>query len=252
MDESMRFSPSYLEQPSEVPADPPEVLRSSALFAGLSESIFSRIASSSTRRTIARYGSLFAQKEEIRDLVLLESGNIKHTQAGPNGEEVLLRICAPGEIVAGPGFSGVSRHRYSARAIDESTVLSWRSEDIRNYMQLHPRFAINVNQILSTRLRELEARIREFTSEEATTRVALLLVRLSKQLGRAADEGIRIAITQDEIAQMAGLSMFTVSRMLSRWSDRGLVLTRRQAIIVPDVRRLARRHETKIAHHEAR
>jgi CRP-like cAMP-binding protein len=119
-------------------------------------------------------------------------------------------------------------------------------------MQLHPRFAINVNQILSTRLRELEARIREFTSEEATTRVALLLVRLSKQLGRAADEGIRIAITQDEIAQMAGLSMFTVSRMLSRWSDRGLVLTRRQAIIVPDVRRLARRHETKIAHHEAR
>jgi CRP-like cAMP-binding protein len=218
----------------------------------LPESTFSLIASTATRRTVSRYGSLFAQKEEIRELVLLESGTVKHTQVGSEGLEVLLRICVPGEIIAGPGFSGVSRHRYSARAIDESTVLSWRSEDMRGYMQSHPRFTININQVLSARLKELEARIREFTSEEATTRVALLLVRLSKQMGRNADEGIRIAITQDEIAQMAGLSMFTVSRMLSRWSDRGLVLTRRQAIIVPDVRRLARRHETKIAHHEPR
>lgn len=251
MEERSLLSPC-LELPSLVPRDPLDVLRSSALFSGLSESICSRIASAAIRRTIARYGNLFTQKEEIRYLVLLESGNVKHMQAGPNGDEVLLRICGPGEIIAGPGFSGVSRHRYSTRAIDESTVLSWRSEDIRSYMQMHPKFAINISQILSARLTQLEARLREFTSEEATTRVALLLVRLSKQMGKSSEEGIRIAITQDEIAQMAGLSMFTVSRMLARWSDRGLVLTRRQAIIVTDVRRLARRHETKIAHHDSR
>jgi CRP-like cAMP-binding protein len=125
-------------------------------------------------------------------------------------------------------------------------ILSWRSEEFHNYMQMHPRLAINMNQILSARVKELETRIREFTSEEVTTRVALLLVRLSKHMGKAVEDGIRIAITQDEIAQMAGLSVFTVSRMLSRWSGRGLVSTRRQAVVLTDVRRLARRYETKI------
>jgi CRP-like cAMP-binding protein len=232
--------------------DPLDVIRASALCTGLSESICAQFASGANRRTIARYGSLFAQKEEIRNLVLLESGNVKHTQAGPSGDEILLRICVPGEVIAGPGFSGVSRHRYSARAIDDAVVLTWQCEDIRSFMQMHPRFAINISQILSSRLTELEKRLRDFTAEEATTRVAMLLVGLSKQLGRPADEGVKIGITQDEIAQMAGLSMFTVSRMLSRWANRGLVITRRQAIIVPDVRRLARRHETKIAPHESR
>src|SRR5215469_420624 len=159
MENNLRFSSPFPEERSGVPEDSPDVLRSSPLFSGLSEAISSRIASSTTRQTIARYGNLFAQKEEIRFLVLLESGNVKHTQAGPNGEEVLLRICGPGDIIAGPGFSGISRHRYSARAIDESTVLTWRSEDIRSYMQMHPRFAININQILSARLTELEVRL---------------------------------------------------------------------------------------------
>jgi CRP-like cAMP-binding protein len=222
-----------------------DVLRSSPLFSGLSAAACSLIASSAERRTVARYGNVFAQKEEICHLVLLESGSVKHTQFGPDGEEVLLRFCGPGEIIAGTGFSGWSRHRYSARAFDQCTVLSWRNEDIRSYMQMHPQFAININQILSSRLTELETRVREFSSEEGTTRVALLLIRLCKRFGRRAEEGIRIAITQDEIAQMAGLSMFTVSRMLARWSERGLVMTRRQAIIVADVRRLARRNETR-------
>ena len=251
MEKSIEFPSSCAQQPPRAAGDPFDVLRSSPLFTGLSEGICSHIISAAERRTFSRYSNLFSQKEEIRDLVLLESGNVKHTQTGPDGHETLLRICGPGEIIAGPGFSGVSRHRYSARSIDDSTVLSWRSEDVRNYMQLHPRFAINISQILSSKLSELEARIREFTSEEATTRVALLLVRLCKQMGKHAEEGIRIAITQEEIAQMVGLSMFTVTRMLARWSDRGLLLTRRQAIIVPNVRQLARRHGTKMAQSDA-
>jgi CRP-like cAMP-binding protein len=251
MDNNVWSTALCVEQPPVI-ADRVAALSCSQLVSGLSESIRSRIASTATRRTVGRRESLFIEKEKIKDLILLESGIVKHTQGGPNGSEVLLRICGPGEIIAGPGFSGISRHRYSARAIVESTILSWRDEDMRSYMRMYPTFATNINQILSGSLKDLETRIREFAFEEPARRVALLLIRLCKKMGRSTEEGIRIAITQSEIAQTEGLSVFTVSRILSRWSGRGLVLTRRQAVIVTDVRRLARRNDTAITRNEAR
>src|SRR5215469_10157426 len=178
-----------LEERHLIPGESLEILNCSPLFSGLSSAICSRMASTATVRKVARYGNLFEQREQIAGLFLLESGNVKHTQLGANGHEVLLRICGPGDVLAGEGFSGTSRHRYSARAMEESTVLSWRNDHVRKYMQQYPKLADNISHILSARLRELEGRIRELTTEEPTTRVALLLARLCKKIGTNADEG---------------------------------------------------------------
>ena len=223
-----------------------EPIGSFPLFRGLSETICCRIASAATTRAVARHESVFMQRDRIDSFMLLASGSVKLVQVGGDGGDRLFRVCGPGEIIAGSGLSGVSRHKYSAYASEESKVLSWRNDTFLSYMQGHPRLALNLSQILYGRLSELETRVREFTSEEITRRVALLLVRLSKTMGKRTCEGIRVAIKQEEVAQMAGLTVFTVSRMLSRWSDRGLVSTRREAIIIPDVRRLAHREETRI------
>lgn len=227
-----------------------EVLCGSPLFSGLPSGIRSRIGSTATIRTVSRCEELFVQGEEITSLVLLELGSAKHTRVGANGQEVMLRICGPGDVLAGQGFSGRSRHRYSARAIEQCTVLSWQNDRFQKYMQLFPKLADNFSQMLSTKLSELEAKLHEFATEEATTRVALLLVMLCKKMGTDANEGIRLALSREEIAQMAGISTFTICRMLSRWSERGLVLKRREAVIVPDLKRLTRPLETKIASHE--
>ena len=232
------------------PGEAMEVLCGSPLFSGIPSGIRSRIGSTATIRTVPRFENLFVQGEEITSLILLELGSAKHTRVGANGHEVMLRICGPGDVLAGQGFSGESRHRYSCRAIEQSTVLTWEKDRFRKFMQLHPQLADNLSQILSAKLSELEVKHHEFATEEATTRVALLLVMLCKKMGTSADEGIRLALSRDEIAQMAGISTFTICRMLSRWSERGLVLKRREAVIVPDLQRLKHPFETKIPYRE--
>jgi CRP-like cAMP-binding protein len=67
-------------------------------------------------------------------------------------------------------------------------------------------------------------------------------LRLARQAGRKTVEGVEIdfPVTRQDIAEMIGTTLFTVSRVLSAWESRGLVQTGRQKIVVADIDALAR------------
>jgi CRP-like cAMP-binding protein len=122
--------------------------------------------------------------------------------------------------------------------MEECKVLVWDRGRIQRFLNLYPQLSLNLTKILTLQLHELEERYREVATEKVTRRLALTLVRLSKQIGKRSEYGFHILLNREEIAQMAGATMFTVSRILSRWSEMGLILARREAVIVCDLRRL--------------
>jgi YD repeat-containing protein len=102
----------------------------------------------------------------------------------------------------------------------------------------YPQLSLNLGQILTRRLRELEERFREVATETAPRRIALMLSRLSNQVGRTTPDGIEVALTRDELAKMTGTTLFTVSRVISAWAEAGLVMPRREAVVVRDQKQL--------------
>jgi CRP-like cAMP-binding protein len=213
-------------------------LRSSELFSGISEPECAHIASAANKRTFARHETLFVQGQEVRYLILLQSGNVKHTQVSPDGDEALLRISSAGDIVCVQGLSSIRCHTCSGRATVECRALVWEHDQMQKYLALYPCLGINMTRILAAQLSELEERFCEVATERLTRRLALLLLRLSKQMGKQSGNGNRILLSREEIAQMAGATVFSISRMLSQWSDQGLIVTAREAVIVCDPERL--------------
>jgi len=117
-------------------------------------------------------------------------------------------------------------------------ALIWDHEQIQKVMAMYPQLGVNLAKILTIQLHELEERFREVATERIARRLALVLVRLCNQIGKRSDNGVQILLTREEIAQMTGATVFTVSRMLARWSEKGLIVARREAVIVCDPRRL--------------
>jgi CRP-like cAMP-binding protein len=78
----------------------------------------------------------------------------------------------------------------------------------------------------------MEEHFREVATERVPVRLALTLIRLHKQIGRPSEEGTVLAVSQDELAQMIGTTLFTVSRILGQWQVRGLLTTRREAVVI--------------------
>lgn len=228
---SLSPGPSLLEERA-------KLLSASQLCTGLEPAEILQVASCARPKAFARDETLFHQGQPVHCLFLIRTGTVKITQISSSGSEVILWMYGKGNAVGVLSESSADCHPSSARAMEPTTALVWDSMTIQKLSNQYPRIRQNLSQVLMSRLNELEERFREVATEKVAKRVALALLRLVKQVGKHAAGGVEVSLSREELAQMTGTTLFTISRLLSRWGEEGFVLPRREAVVVRDPKRL--------------
>ncbi len=216
------------------------LLRSSQLFAGLSASECHEIFERAHRRNYERSEMLFMQGQSFRHLILVESGCVKLTRLCPNGSEVILGLRGPNDAIDLPAGPSFCTHTYAAQALIPCRTITWEWSLMERLMATVPNFSRNVCSILTRQLHELQGSYHELSTETVARRVACALLRMAKQFGTPTSRGIEILVSRQELAQMTGTTLFTVSRLISKWGRLGLILPRREAVLMLDLERLDR------------
>lgn len=175
----------------------------------------------------------------MRDVTMLFSGCVKVTQTGLNGNEVILRLNGPGEIVGSFRVCTHCNHCSTAQTVQDSTALVWDAMIFEKLLVRYPMFRRNTLRALEERLRDMEQRFREVSTEKVGSRLSSELLRLSDRLGRTSNGQMEITLSRAELAQLIGTTLFTVSRLLCQWQTQGIVAIRREAVMVRDVNALA-------------
>jgi CRP-like cAMP-binding protein len=214
------------------------LMLASALFNGLTRQECMEIASCGRARTFARNELLYLQGTPANNLIFLQSGSVKHTQLSSSGEEALLWMSGSGDAVNLQTETTSCSHSCSARAMEQCNALVWDYTRLQALLATYPQIRKNINQILAGRLRELEERFREVATEKVAKRLALKLLRLLKQVGKVSKEGTEVCLSREELGQMTGTTLFTISRIVSKWAELGVVVPRREAVLVSDPGRL--------------
>jgi CRP-like cAMP-binding protein len=100
---------------------------------------------------------------------------------------------------------------------------------------------MNAVQFVAERLHDLQRRHRQAMTERVERRVARAVMRLARDAGRAVDGGVEIdfRISRQDIAEMTGTTLYTVSRLLSTWQEQGLLRSGRQRVTVTNPGALA-------------
>jgi len=211
------------------------LVRQFPLFSGISPADCISIVSSAREKSLLRGQTIYLAGDSIQQTLLLTSGCVKVTQLGPNGDEVILRLNGPGEVV-GALCSQVCRgssHCSGAQAIQPSKTLVWDAHLFETISERFPLLRRNIGRILGERLREMEERFREVSTERVAPRLGSQLMRLQRQIGKQADDGtVEINLSRTDLAQLTGMTLFTVSRLLCQWEQRGIVLARREAVLI--------------------
>jgi CRP-like cAMP-binding protein len=204
------------------------------LFRGLDQPSVDAIvrAGSLTRRKRGEF--FFRQSQPSDRFYLLRSGRIKLTQLTPDGELVLVRLVAPGEAFGGVALFGHRTYPVSAQAAADAQAIGWSGRLIASLMQRHPRLAMNTIELLAGRVQDLQERFQELATQQVERRLARTLLRLVRQAGRRVDGGvlIDIVLSRQDLAEMTGTTLFTVSRLLRQWDQRGVVRATRQRVLV--------------------
>lgn len=212
-----------------------------ALFAGLPNELVSRLFSLSAIRLVSQGNALFHQGDAPDQLLQVVGGLVRMTQISAEGTQTTLRIMRSGDVLGCVAVLQQFPYPATAIAIEDATLLSWRASAFLDLIGQHPPIMENMLRIVGTHTHGMVQRIGEMSGRNVERRVAAALLRLAAQAGVKTDDGIEIRppVTRDDLAEMAGLTYFTVSRTLSGWQKQGLIRSGRQRITIPVPDRLA-------------
>jgi CRP-like cAMP-binding protein len=210
------------------------------LFAGFSAADLDAILSEARSVRVARNSPVFQQGEEAHSFFVLLHGHVRASKTTPAGDQVVVRYVATGETFGVAKAIGLQHYPATATAVDDSVVLAWPSATWPRLVEKFPALAANTLQTVGSRLQETHTRVVEMSTEQVEKRIAHALLRLVKQAGRKVEHGVEIdfPISRQDIAQMTGTTLHTVSRTLSAWENKGLVESGRQRIVIREPHRL--------------
>lgn len=205
-----------------------------ALFAGLDIAACEAILRQAQSIRVPKNKTVFEQGEDVHSFYLLLHGHIRASKMTTAGEQVIVRYVATGEIFGIGQAIGLQTYPATATAVDDSVVLSWPSIGWARLTADYPLLAVNTLKTVGSRLQEAHSRVVEMSTQQVEQRVAHALLRLADQSGRATSNGVEIdfPISRQDIAEMTGATVFTVSRTLSTWEQRGLIESSRQRIVL--------------------
>jgi CRP/FNR family transcriptional regulator, nitrogen oxide reductase regulator len=210
------------------------------LFAGLSAVEIDSLLKEARALRHPKNTNVFEQGADAHSLFLLLHGHVRAEKTTPHGGQIVVRYVSAGEIFGVAEAIGLKTYPATAVAAVDSMSLAWPSAAWPRMVAAHPALAANTLQTVGARLQDAHTRVMEMTTEEVERRIAHAILRLVKQAGRKVDDGIEIdfPITRQDLAELTGTTLHTVSRILSAWEQLGLVVSDRQRITLRDPHRL--------------
>jgi CRP-like cAMP-binding protein len=214
----------------------PKDLKQVVVFQHCTDDDLNLILKNSISRSIEEGGFFFLQGDEANYLYVLTSGQIKLMQSNPNGQQVNLRTIYPWQMFGALGAvrSDGATYPATAQTLEDSTALAIPSLFLRSMLETRPYLSFDLMTLMTSYIQEMQARYRELATEKVEQRVANALVRLAGQSGIKSDKeaGIELSFSRQDVAEMTGTTLYTVSRLLSDWERKGIIKTGREKIIV--------------------
>ena len=209
------------------------LLRRARFLDGLSHSERNAVLMRAESRFCPVNSVITEQATAADHLFLLVTGCVRYFFLTPEGRKVNLFLVLPGEIFGGACLlTKPAQFIVSTEATKASTVLVWQRETIQTLAAQIPTLLENGLAIACDYLVWYLATHLSLTSDSARERLANVLVSLSRGIGQKRATGIGLEITNEQLANTANISLFTVSRLLSEWQRNGVVVKSRGKILL--------------------
>ena len=220
----------------------PQGLASADLFVGLPAPVLEIVAAVARRRRVPGGTRIFNQGDEgVRAHAVIEGG-VRISQTGSDGAQVVVRFICPGEMFGTVALFTDRRYPADATAMGETVEASWSEPELLDLMTRYPQIAINAICIIGKRLQEMQNRMRELATQRAERRIAHALVRLAQQSGHstAAGTAILFRLRRKDVADVAGTTLHTASRILTGWEKAGLLVSQHRRLTIRNTSELLR------------
>jgi len=212
----------------------------SRIFDGLSDKEREVWLDAAATRTLRRTQPLARQGDPADCFYLVETGALKLVQVTAEGHELIVRFVGPAEPFGGVVALGDAPYPVTALAVESTRVRLWPRETLVGLLTRFPQVRLNIMREMTSHMTDALTRVREMATERVEQRLAHTLQRLMRQGGQPTPAGTLIphALTRRELADLTGTTLYTISRILSRWQADGVLAVDGRRLVVRSPERL--------------
>jgi CRP-like cAMP-binding protein len=191
---------------------------------------------------------LFREGDTAGSAIVIVSGLVKIHKRGRDGDELILSLCGPGDLLGEvTAVQGAARSA-DAVALEDVEAATVTVADLRALLARYPRVALVLLELALRRLRLADQHRLEFAAAESLPRVTSRLLELAERFGVAGPDGtlvVAMPISQEELASWAAASRESTARALRTLRELGLIETQRKRMVVLDADGL-RQHASRL------
>lgn len=210
------------------------ILERANLFRDLPADVLAASAGTAQVRAVEKGQSVFQQGDEATHHYVVAWGRLRLDQTTPDGKNIVLRFMGPGDLVGSVAVWRGVPYPATPLAVEDTRLLVWSAARMMELMQDHPPLAMKAMGMMGGRIEELQERLQQVATQQVERRIAATILKIVRQSGRKVENGVEIPfpLSRQDLAEMTGTTLHTVSRTLSAWIEEGVLEGRRSSHLV--------------------
>jgi CRP-like cAMP-binding protein len=209
------------------------VLRQHAIFRDLGSEALDQLCRYAKLTILKRGAPIFSKDDPGNSLYAVISGTVKISISSPEGRNAILNLIGPGEVFGEMSVLDGQSRSADATANTNCEIFVVDRRDFLPFVRSQPALAMKFIELLCNRIRWTSDQVEQIILQDLPGRLASALLGLTEKR-RQEPESRTIAITQQEISEMVGMTRESINKQLRAWAARGWVRLEHGAIVVLD------------------
>lgn len=218
-----------------------EIIKGIPIFSSLNEKELKEIYTLFLEDNFEKDEYLFWEGDPSNWLYVVAEGKVRILKHSISGKDIILEILSSGDIFGGVAVLDKKPYPASAQVMEDARILKLSKTNLFKILDRYPTVTLDTVTYMGKRLRDAHEMMRSLAAERVEKRIATILLRLAGKIGVEEPGGIRLDInlTRLDLAEMAGTTVETAIRVISKFGKEGLVNSRGKKIVITDKEGLA-------------
>lgn len=185
------------------------------------------------RQSVNKNKFLFRMGEPLKSIYAIRSGSFKTYLTNPDGTEQIVGFSLPGELLGMDAICDES-HTCTVKALETSSVCEIPYDRLESLARDIPSLHHQLLRLMSKEIQQDQNLMLLLAQMPAETRLASFLLGMSERLnerGYAAND-FNLSMSRGDIANLLGMAVETISRLLSHFQDNGVLKVERKHITI--------------------
>lgn len=210
------------------------IVREFSALKALSKDELAHMADCKTAQHIAKGQTIFREGERINGIYCVKDGVCKMTKLSANGKSQIVKLIRKGELLGQRSLISEEPANLSAVAIADMQVCFIPKHEILEFFNHNSKFALGFTKAICGDLKEADDILVGMAQLSVKQRLARILVYLAETFGLDKEKALKIQLSREEIASMAGTATESCIRLLSELAKDGLIALSGKKILITD------------------